>query len=99
MTTLKRLNQQEMIQAIRDRVKIVSPKQDLKIVREEQDDHYHITGYIQPTALIVLFDDVKEGSGSSIVATRRFSIFDNELDTFVCSLFPDEWFIETEADE
>lgn len=96
MTTYKRPNQQEMIQAIRDRVKIVSPKHNLKIVRVDQDDHYYITG----SGIIVLFDDVKEGSGSSISVTRRLSIFDKTLDTFVCSLFPDEWLIiETEADE
>ncbi len=97
MTTFKRLDQQEMIQAIRDRVKIVSVKHNLKIVREEQDDHYFIIG----SGLIVLFDDVKEGSGSSIAATRRveYSLLDKTLDTFVCSLFPDEWYIETEADE
>lgn len=96
-TTFKRLNQQEMIQAIRDRVRIVSPKHGLSIVREEQDDHYYITG----SGIIVNFDNVKEGSGSSIVTTRRLdlSMFDKPLDTFVCSLFPDEWYIETEADE
>ncbi len=97
MTTYKRLNQQEMIQAIRDRITIVSPKHNLKIVRKEEDDHY----YIQGSGLIVIFDDVKEGSGSSIAVTRRLelSIIDKKLDIFICSLFPDEWYIETEADE
>ena len=95
MTTYKRPNQQEMIQAIRDRVRIVSPEHQMSISREEQDEHY----YIITGGLIVMFDDVKEGSGSSIMATRRHSIFDKELDIFICSLFPDKWFIETEADE
>ena len=98
MTTYKRPNQQEMIQAIRDRVKIVSPKHNLKIVREEQDDHYYITG----SGIIIPFDNVKEGSGSSIMVTRKMeiAILNKTLDIFLCSLFPDEWLIiDTEADE
>lgn len=94
-TTFKRLNQQEMIAAINDCVKIVSPKHNLSISKEEKDEHYYIVG----SGIVVSFDDVKEGSGSSIAATRRITIFDKTLNFFVCSLFPDEWYIETEADE
>ena len=97
MTTLKRLNKQEMIQAIRDRVNIVSPKHDLNIIWDEKDQRHYIIG----NGIIVIFDDVDEGSGSSITVSRRMELaaLDKTLNIFLCSLFPDEWYIETEADE
>ena len=97
MTTYKRLNQQEMIQAINDRVKIVSPKHNLSITWDEKDQRHYIVG----SGIVVIFDDVKDGSGSSIMVIRKMemAILDKTLDIFLCSLFPDEWYIETEADE